>query len=325
MATPAKSPIPIEFAKPPRAPTGRLRRFLTRNPGLRALSLLLAVALWIFVNAGEHSEEDTLQVPVRYNSLPAGLMIINDHPQFIKLTVAGTPTMLSLLDPDRLTLKLNLTGVGPGQASFRLTPEMFSEYRGTSVTRIVPSQIVLDIDRIVTAEVPVRLDLEGKPATGYRLASREIKPPEIEANGPSRYVSALKHLDTEPLSVQGVTGDVDAPVRVLDPGARVKLGTEVVEAKVTLQQVIVDREFKGVKVQVLATGNRSRIDPGEASLTIRGPLLKLAALNLGGAVFVDPSGIEPGAWHLVPLQVRLPDGMQLVRHAPQQVRVRLYR
>src|SRR5581483_10281275 len=247
MATPVKSPIPIQSAKPARVPTGRLRRFLTRNPGLRALSLLLAIALWVFVNAGEHTDEATLEVPVRYNSLPAGLVIINDHPQFIKITVSGTPTMLSLLDPDRLTLRLNLTGVGAGQASFRLTPEMFSEYRGTSVTRIVPSQIVLDIDRLVTVPVKVRLDLQGKPATGYKVAASEVKPAEVEASGPSRYVSALKHLDTEPFSVQGASEDLDAPVRVLDPGTRVKLGTEVVEAKVTLEQVVVDREFRGIK------------------------------------------------------------------------------
>ncbi len=325
MAEPAKSPIPIESAKPAHTPPGRLRRFLTRNVGLRVLSLLLASALWVFVNAGEHSDEAQVEVPVRYNSLRAGLVIINDHPQFIKITVSGTPTMLSLLDPDRLMLKLNLTGVGPGQASFRLTPEMFSEYRGTNVTRIVPSQIVLDIDRMVTAEVPVKLDLEGKPASGYRVASTEVKPSEVEARGPSRFVSAIKRLNTEPLSIQGATGDVDAPVRVLDPGSRVKLGTEVVEAKVMLQQVIVDREFKGLKVQVRAAISRARVDPGQASLTIRGPQVMLTKLDLGDAVFVDASGVQPGAWHIVPLQVKLPDGMQLLRQDPQNVRLRVYR
>lgn len=325
MAEPAKSLIPIQSAKPALTPTGRLRRLLTRNLGLRVLSLLLAIALWVFVNAGEHTDEAQLEVPVRYNSLHGGLVIINDHPQFIKITVSGTPTMLSLLDPDRMTLRLNLTGVGPGQASFRLTPEMFSQYRGTSVTRIVPSQIVLDIDRVITAPVCVKLDVEGQPATGYRVASTEVTPSEIEASGPSRFVSALRYIGTEPLSIQGAAGDVDAPVAVLDPGSRVRLGTEVVEAKVMLAQVIVDREFKGLKVQVRATESRSRIDPGQATLTIRGPLLKLAKVDLGDAVFVDASGVKPGAWYLVPLQVKLPDGMQLVRQDPRNVRLRVYR
>ncbi|HTW89685.1 MAG TPA: CdaR family protein [Candidatus Binataceae bacterium] len=325
MPEPAKSPIPIESAKSARPASGRLRRILRHNLGLRLLSVFLAIALWVFVNAGEHTDEVQLEVPVRYSSLPAGLVIINDHPQFIKVTVAGTPTMLSLLDPDRLTLKLNLNGVGAGQASFRLTAEMFSEYRGTSVTRIVPSQIVLDIDRIIKRGVPVKLDLDGKPATGYRVASTQVMPSEVEANGPSRFVSAIKHVETEPLSIEDASADIDAPVRVLDPGARVSLGTEVVEARVMLTQVIVDREFKGLKVQVRDTASRSRIDPAVARVTIRGPLLKLAKLDLGDAVFVDASGIEPGAWHIVPLEVSLPDGLQVVRHDPQNVRLRVYR
>ncbi|HUY18305.1 MAG TPA: CdaR family protein [Candidatus Binataceae bacterium] len=325
MAEPAKSPIPIESAKPVRAPTARLRRLLTRNLGLRVLSVLLAVALWVFVNAGEHTDEAQVEVPVRYTSLPAGLVIINRHPQFIKITISGTPTMLSLLDPDRLALKLNLTGVGPGQASFRLTPDMFSQYRGTSVTRIVPSQVVLDIDRLVTTAMPVKLDLEGKPATGYKVASAEVKPPAVETTGPSRFVTPLKHLTTEPLSIEGASADLDAPVRVIDPRSRIKLGTEVVEAKVTLAPVIVDREFRDIKIQVRGSTLRTRIDPDRAELTIRGPLLKFTKLDLGGAAFVDASGVQPGAWHLAPLQIKLPAGMQLVRQEPQNVRLRVYR
>jgi YbbR domain-containing protein len=325
MAEPAKSPIPIESAKPVRVPTARLRRLLTRNLGLRVLSVLLAIALWVFVNAGEHTDEAQVEVPVHYTSLPAGLVIINHHPQFIKITISGTPTMLSLLDPDRLALKLNLTGVGPGQASFRLTPDMFSQYRGTSVTRIVPSQIVLDIDRLVTTAVPVKLDLEGKPATGYKVASAEVKPPKVETTGPSRFVAPLKHLATEPLSIQGASADLDAPVRVIDPRSRLKLGTEVVEAKVTLAPVIADREFRDLKIQVRGSTMRSRIDPDQAELTIRGPLLKFTKLDLVGAAFVDASGVQPGAWHLVPLQINLPAGMQLVRQEPQNVRLRVYR
>jgi YbbR domain-containing protein len=325
VAEPAKSPIPIESAKPARAPTGRLRRFLTHNVGLRVLSVLLAIALWVFVNAGEHTEERQLEVPVRYNSLPPGLVIVNNHPQSIEITVAGTPAMLTLLDENRLALKLNLTGVGPGQASFRLTPEMFNEYRRTNVTRIMPSQIVLDIDRIVTVEVPVTLKLEGKPASGYRVASTEVRPLQVEATGPSRVVSALKRLITEPLSIQDATADIDAPVRVIGPGGRVRLGTEVVEAKVMLQDVIVDREFKGLKVRVHAATGRSRIDPGLANVMIRGPLLKLTKLELGDALFVDAGGVQPGAWHIVPLQVKLPDGMQLLRQDPPHIRLRVYR
>jgi YbbR domain-containing protein len=39
---------------------------------------------------------------------------------------------------------------------------------------------------------------------------------------------------------------------------------------------------------------------------------------------VDADGLTPGS-HELPLQVALPDGMQLVRQSPDKVRIRMYR
>ncbi|MBF6569944.1 MAG: hypothetical protein IVW54_13835 [Candidatus Binataceae bacterium] len=325
MAEPAKSPILLELAKA-RKPPSRLRRIVSRNLGLRALALLMAIALWVFVNGGEHSEEVPLSIPVRYSSLPVGMMIINQHPQFVKVTVAGPPTLLSLVNPDDLTLKLNLTGVSPGEASFRLSPEMFNNVkRGTSITRIVPSQIVLDIDRIVTQQLPVQLHLDGKPAAGYKVVSTEVRPAQIAATGPSRFFTNQKHLNTEPLGIQDAASDVDAPVRILGPGPHVRLTDDVVEAKVILQPIVTQREFRGVKVLVRDAISRSRIEPAEANLIVRGPAPKLSKLDLSDSVFVEAGGLSPGGWHVKPIQVTLPDGMQLVRQEPQKVRLRIYR
>jgi YbbR domain-containing protein len=67
-----------------------------------------------------------------------------------------------------------------------------------------------------------------------------------------------------------------------------------------------------------------RVDPKQATLTIRGPVAKLADLDAKGLAFVDAKGVEPGS-HELPLQVTLPDGMQLVRQSPDKVKLRMYR
>jgi YbbR domain-containing protein len=197
--------------------------------------------------------------------------------------------------------------------------------RGTSITRIVPSQIVLDIDRMVTQQLPVQLHLDGKPAAGYKVVSTEVRPAQIAATGPSRFITNQKHLNTEPLGIQDAANDIDAPVRVLDPGPHVKLAANVVEAKVILQPMTAQREFRGVKVRVHDAASRTRIEPAEANVIVRGPAPKLSKLDLSDSVFVDASGLLPGGWHVKPVQVKLPDGMQLVRQEPQKVRLRVYR
>jgi YbbR domain-containing protein len=307
----------------------RLRHFsprerLRRNMGLRILSLLLAIGLWVFVNAGHHDAETSLQVPISYQELPTGMLILNPRPHFVKLEVLGPPTLLSLLDPGRLTLRLDLTGVSAGQASFKITPGMFAVPRQTSIIRISPSQIVLDIDRIVTRNVPVHLNIKGKVAKGYAIATIELEPAEVKVAGPSTLVSRIIQLNTAPLDVRGAISDIKRTVELVNPSDKVQVAAQAVQAAVTLQEVIADREFRNVPIDVRDSNFKYKVEPSHATVTLRGPVLKLAGLSLKGAVFIDADGIAPG-WHDLPIQINLPDGVELVRQVPEKVRLRMYR
>ena len=86
---------------------------------------------------------------------------------------------------------------------------------------------------------------------------------------------------------------------------------------------IADREFHS-DVEVKDSDFKYRVVPKQATLTIRGPAVKLASLAPKGMAYVDANGLAPGS-HELPLQVTLPDGMQLVRQSPERVRIRMYR
>ncbi|MGH7935361.1 MAG: CdaR family protein [Candidatus Binataceae bacterium] len=301
-----------------------LLEHLRRNLGLRLISVLLAIGLWVFVNAGQHGSMASLQVPISYRDLPPGFVIVNPHPDFVKIQVSGPRTLLSLIDPGRLTARLDLTGVGVGQASFKLGPDTFNVPRQTNVTSISPSQIVLDIDKIVTRELPVHLDLAGKVASGYKVASTSLVPPTAEIRGPSREVSRLDNIDTEPCTVSGANSEVSCEVGLVTPGSTMKLDTDAVNAKVTVAPLIADREFHGLPVEVRDSGYKFRIEPRHINLTVRGPAPALAKLDLRGSVYVEANGIAPGN-HDVPVQVDLPDGVELVRQSPEKVKLRMYR
>jgi hypothetical protein len=57
---------------------------------------------------------------------------------------------------------------------------------------------------------------------------------------------------------------------------------------------------------------------------VRGPVNQLSVVDLRGSVFVSAEDVVPGS-HTLPLQIELPDGIQLVRANPESVRVRIYR
>jgi YbbR domain-containing protein len=301
----------------------RVWRRSIKNLALRVLSLAIAAGLWIFVNAGQRSAFDEINVPINYRRLPAGLVIVNHPADWVKVQINGTRTLLSLLNPERLTVRLDLTGLGPGQASYKINPTMFVVPRGTTVTSVSPSEVILDVDRVVQRDIPVHVDVDGKPAPGYEVASAEAKPATVMAIGPSRYVNTLAQIATEPLDVSGANADVERRVDLENPNAAVALTAIRVDAKVDVAEKISDREFRAVSVTVRDSDYKFNVAPTRATVTIRGPMLKLQVLDPNGIAYVDAKELTPGS-HELPLQVELPDGMQVVRASPEKVKLRLY-
>lgn len=300
-------------------------RHARRDFGLRAISLLLAIGLWAFVNAGQRGALVTLRVPVGYRLLPAGMVILNQHPDFVEIEVRGPRTLLSLLDPDRLTLRLDLQGVGVGQAVFKIGPDMFNVPRQTDVTRVSPSQIVLDIDRMSQRQVPVYVNIRGKPASGYHITSVAVKPAKVEVRGPSRYLAQIDRVKTAVIHVGDIKDTIIQQIKLRSPRRRVKiLGAETAEATISVSQIIEDKEFHRLAVDVRNTDHKVRIKPKEVSVTVRGPENQLSKLKLQGAVYVSAEGIPPGV-HDLPVQVTLPEGVELVHARPNNVTVVIYR
>jgi YbbR domain-containing protein len=299
-------------------------RLGVNDAGLRILAVLLAVGLWVFVNAGERGAVDQLTVPVTYRTLPPGMVIMNHPPDFVKIEVEGPRTILSLLEPEQLTLKLDLAGVAQGRSEFKIYPAMFNTKRGATVTRISPDLVTLDVDRLVSREVPVRLAVQDKLAPGYAISAIELTPSAVTVTGPSRFVSQLSEIPTDPFDVKGLEADTDRSVDIAESNAAVHYSVARVEARVHVTELIADREFRAVEVEVKDPDFKYRVDPKQANVTLRGPAAKLAGLDAKGLAFVDAKGVAPGS-HELPLQVTLPDGVQLVRQSPDKVKLRMYR
>src|SRR5258708_27074073 len=213
------------------------------NTGLRALSLILAIGLWVFVNAGERGSVQPITVPISYRSLPPGMVIMNHPPDFVKIEITGPRTILSLVNPERLTLKLDLSGVAFGQSEFKVFPAMFNTPRGTTVTGISPDQLALDIDNMVSREVPVHLVVQGKVAPRYQTSSVDLTPASVTAIGPSRFVAQLTSIGTEQFDLHGLSADADRIVYVATPDPSLRFSRSRVGARVNIPETITDREI----------------------------------------------------------------------------------
>ena len=97
--------------------------------------------------------------------------------------------------------------------------------------------------------MPVHLVLNGVPGVGYKIASTEVTPAQVTIRGPSRVVAHLDQVDTEPLSVDGITGDLSRTVDLIAPSSTVRLETDEVTAKVSVTEAIANKEFRRIPDQ----------------------------------------------------------------------------
>jgi hypothetical protein len=310
----------------PRELGGSLRWLLLNNAGFKLLSLLAAVGLWFFVNAGERDAELALQVPVELRNIPPNVMLVSPRIDFIDLVVRGPRTLLNRIDPEQLTVPLDLRGVRPGPAVFRIVGETLDLPRGVSVVRLTPSEVTLEFAATLRKRVPVRVAFTGKPPAGLRVTWTKVAPESIEVVGPADQVEQIKTAATVPVDLaEAGPGLIERDLALEAPREYVSYSAGLVHAQAMLEEPERVRTMPNVAIIVRNSPYRTILAPPAVQITVRGPRSSTESLELDhGAVYIDAAGREPGSYEVTPA-VELPADVELVKQEPSTVQLRVLR
>jgi len=303
-----------------------IRQTFTHNIGLKLLSLLAAFAVWLFVNFGEREAEAAFQVPLELRNIPANFMLVSPRVDFVDLRVKGPRTLLGRIDGDRLAIVLDVGGVRPGPAVFRVLPDSLDLPRGVTVVRLTPSEVTFEWAKTATRKVPVKLELTGKPPNDLRVTDTKVAPESVNVFGPEDEVDQIEVASTVPLDLSNAEpGLIERDLTLAVRREYVSFSATLVRAQVRLQEPEETRTLKKVPIVVRNSEFRARLRPAELDITLRGPRSKIESLELtDGAVYIDASGREPGDYREVP-SADLPADVTLIKLAPDRVRLRLER
>jgi YbbR domain-containing protein len=303
----------------------RIRQLVTRNFALKVLSLAIAFSLWLFVNFGERDTEQSLKVPLELRNIPAHLMITSPRVDFIDLRVSGPRTLLGRIDRSRVSFALDLNGVRPGPAVFRVDAESLNLPRGVKVVRINPAQVTLELDRVGHQSVPVHLRLVGKLPPHLEVVDTKVSPETVQVSGPASDVEDVHAVNTEPLDISGATSTIERELPLEPAGEYLSFSANRVAAQVRIEEVSVTREYKRVDIAVHNADVNYRVTPDHLRVTVRGPQRLVDSLELDlGAVYIDAQGADVGR-HVVKPTVDLPVGVALVSVEPPEVQLALWK
>jgi YbbR domain-containing protein len=302
----------------------RATRMVTENFFIKALSLLLAVSLWAWLQT-EQVVDRPSRAQVSYD-LPEGLTPVEALARTLVVTVRGPQGRVRALSGGDLSMSVDLSDAEMGKTSID-----FSEHRieglpaGLEVVQISPPGVELQLDKEINRLVRVRAAVIGDPAEGWKRRSVIVTPPTVEIRGPQSLVRNIAEVSTDIVDISGMRKSIEKKVPLAVDRRTVKpVDQGKVTVSITIDPVMVDKNFPDVPVQLKGA-------PGwvtqttAARVSVEGPqnlVQKLSAEDLQVSVLL-PDAVPPGAdavdvsWVADDpdsrVLVRLPDGSEAIR------------
>jgi YbbR domain-containing protein len=296
-----------------------------RHVGLKVLSVVLAVLLWMIVS-GEETVERGLRVPLELQQVPGGLELTGEVPATVDVRVRGASGTLSRVSTGDVVAVLDLRSARSGRRLFPLTPDQVRAPFGVAVVQVQPSALAMAFEPSASRQVPVVPAVDGRPAPGYVVGPMTADPKEVEVIGPESAVRRVTEALTEPVSVSGARDHVRQSVilGLIDPSLRLKNARA---ATVTVQIVPAPLErtlrSRPVHLRNVPVNLEAQAIPSAVELTLRGSREALARVEADDIVaYVDLAGLGPGEYSLTVHADSSPEaGVTHVEPSSVQVRV----
>ncbi|MEK6528330.1 MAG: CdaR family protein [Nitrospirota bacterium] len=212
-----------------------INKFITTNPWLKLISLILAMALWFFVVSKGRSVI-TVDVPIGFKNVPAKLAVAG-KPVPVSISIEGQESVLNKLKEGDVSVILDLSGVKTGKVSLPVSIDKVTVPKAVNVIEILPLSVDLLIEEKVRKSVPVRPIIVGLPAEGFLIKAIEVTPSEVEIEGMRKDVARVYFVKTDIIDVTGVTGSIQHNIPLNLNNDSIITDTPAVEVNIFLQKI----------------------------------------------------------------------------------------
>ncbi|GAU77131.1 uncharacterized secreted protein associated with spyDAC [Fusibacter sp. 3D3] len=140
------------------------------------------------------------------------LKIMNQHDYFVNVEVVGRRNNVINLNSNSIYLWADMRGVKKGINTLSINKTINSE--AVMINTILPSDIVLTVDQIVSLPKPVKVTLNGDYATSIYQDALMVNPDEIKVSGPESVVNTVAYLGGV-INVSNLTSDLTKDISLV--------------------------------------------------------------------------------------------------------------
>ncbi len=224
--------------------------FLSKHWLLKLLSLVIGVSLWYFV-VGEDQVDMIVTIPLELHNLPANLVIANQYKKDIEVAIRGPRRLIQEMRQQNISRPVDLSKAEPGTVIIQNYSDSIPFPQGIAVQRVQPTNITLLVDRLVQKDFTITPLTKGKPAAGFVLDDLALKPPRLTVSGPQTVLERVAALTTSVIDLEGLESSNTLQVHLnLDEALLKLIGETVIEANITLKEIMVKKTVRGIPINV---------------------------------------------------------------------------
>ncbi len=300
------------------------KKSLFNHLGLKILSLLLAIIIWmIIMNLDDYSVTKTVRdIPVEemngstIENLGKVYNIVDGDT--VDVVVKGPRSLVDPLTAADFTATANLAELSITNTVQIVVKLNDSQLSSRVQMNPVDANMNLDIEDVVSKELPVKAVTKGSVATDYAMGSAKVTPNIVNITGPESLINRITDIRAE----VDVSGMYSAFQKTVEPICVDAYG-ETVNGKhlsMSVETVTVDAEIEPTKVVPIkvnttgapATGySITSIKYNPQSITIAGAAEDLEAINAIYVSGLSVAGLNETKEYDLKLAEYLPEGVFL--------------
>jgi YbbR domain-containing protein len=274
-------------------------------------------------------ELDTLTskkgVPVKvvHGPAPDGLTLGTTTVTPSSVTVSGAKSIVDQVDSVRADVVIQSTGIDLDE-DVQLVPvdKLGNELRPLEVSPPTARVVIPVFSDQQSRTLPVNAVITGVPAAGFEVESVTVQPQVALVAGDADQLVYLTRVDTDPISMTGVSEGETVDVALALPPGVVAVDTAPISVTIKIRTVTATRTFSaGLRLVGAANDLTYALSTDRVLVTIGGSTADLDRLS--GATLVmdlDVTGLKTGI-HQVAVTANLPVGTTLVAASPPKVTV----
>ena len=302
------------------------KNWFLKNIDIKLLSLFLAIILWLYIAGGENPiVENFIDISLTQNNLSEGL-VIKEFPANVSVGINGPKNIINNISPNQISGIVNFSEISK-EGLYKLEVEVVAPKR-TQITRIIPSEIKVEVERILTKVVEVEYSLIGIPERGFSLANEpQFNPSTVKVIGAKSVLESIKQTICA-IDISGIKEDLNKKIKVRAVGVNgndikeVKIEPDIVEVSISLTRGYPEKQL-AVKPKIVgkpAPGYYiSEILSSPDEIKIFGNYSKINSIEFLETIPIDVSGITKTLSVKVP--PTLDEGLNIVEDEVELIEV----